>query len=185
MIPYIGKILAAFLEKVTGVSSSLAADHLFHICPPPIKTQVLPEDQARAFHHTTAQLLFLSRVCQDIHTTVAFLKTRAKQPDEDDWGKLKSVLKYLCCTCSLPLTLFADSLTSIVWYVDASHQTHDDCKGHRGSILTFGRGAFVQKVLQKVSSLVFMTNRSTSYGPISFLKHRVLKSLTILSIRTT
>jgi hypothetical protein len=25
--------------------------------------------------------------------------------------------------------------------VDASHQLHDDCKGHTGSILTFGRGA--------------------------------------------
>jgi hypothetical protein len=25
--------------------------------------------------------------------------------------------------------------------VDASHQTHDNCKGHRGSLLTFGKGA--------------------------------------------
>jgi hypothetical protein len=139
MIPYMGKILAAFPEKITGVSSSPAAD-LFNICPP-IETQFLPEDQAHAFHHTTAQLLFLARVCRDIQTTAAFLTTRAKQHDEDDWGNLKSVLKYLCCTCSLPLTLLADSLTSIVWYVNASHQTHDDCKEHAGSILTFGRGA--------------------------------------------
>jgi hypothetical protein len=140
MIPYIGKILAAFPEKITGVSSSPAADHLFQIRPS-IETQFLPEDQPRAFNHTTAQLLFLSRVCQDIQTTVAFLTTRVKQPDEDGWGKLKPVLKYLHCTYSLPLTLFADSLTSIVWYVDASHQTHDDCKGHTGSIITFGSGA--------------------------------------------
>jgi hypothetical protein len=139
MIPYIGKILAAFPEKITGVSSSPAADHLQ--IRPPTETRFLQEDQARAFHHTMAQLLFLSRVCRDIQTTVAFLTTRVKQPDEDDWGKLKLVLKYLRCTCSLPLTLFAGSLTSIVWYADASHQTHDDCKGHTGSILTFGRGA--------------------------------------------
>ena len=27
---------------------------------------------------------------------------------------------------------------NIVWYVGESHQTHDDCKGHTGAILTFG-----------------------------------------------
>jgi hypothetical protein len=72
---------------------------------------------------------------------VAFLTTRVQRPDEDDWGKLKRVLKYLRSTRSLCLTLFADSLTDIRWYVDASHLTHDNCKGHTGSILTFGKGA--------------------------------------------
>ncbi len=42
---------------------------------------------------------------------------------------------------------------------------------------------FLQKSLQKVSSLVSMTNWVTSNGPFSFLKHRVIKTLTILSIR--
>jgi hypothetical protein len=41
----------------------------------------------------------------------------------------------------LDLTLFEDSLTTLHWYIDASHQTHDDYKGHTGSILTFGKGA--------------------------------------------
>jgi hypothetical protein len=70
-----------------------------------------------------------------------FLTTRVKRPDEDDWGKLKRVLRYLLTTRRLCLTLFAESLSNIAWYVDASHQTHDDCKGHTGAILTFGRGA--------------------------------------------
>jgi hypothetical protein len=75
-------------------------------------------------------------------TTLAFLTTHVKQPDDgDDWGKRKRVLKYLLSTRSLRLTLSADSLTNIKWYVDALHQTHDDCKGHMGSLLTFGRGA--------------------------------------------
>jgi hypothetical protein len=88
---------------------------------------------------------------------VAILTTRVKQPDEDNWGKLKRVLKYHCCTYSHPFTLFADSLTSIVWYIDTSHQTHDDCKGHTGSILTFGRGTTTssstkQKLPSKIST---------------------------------
>jgi len=39
------------------------------------------------------------------------------------------------------ISLAKKSLSNIVWYIDASHQLHDDCKGHTGSILTFGRGA--------------------------------------------
>ena len=39
------------------------------------------------------------------------------------------------------LTLSADSISNIIWYIVASHQTHHDCKGHTGSILTFGHGA--------------------------------------------
>jgi hypothetical protein len=63
------------------------------------------------------------------------------QPDEDDWGKLKHVLAYLHSTRSLKLTLFAESLSIIRWYVDASHQTHEDCRSHTGAILTLGCGA--------------------------------------------
>jgi len=140
MIPYINKIIKAFPEKITGVQSTPASDHLFQVRPTS-EAKFLPEDQARAYHHTTAQLLFLSRVRRDIQTTVAFLTTRVKRPDEDDWGKLKRVLKYLHSTRLLKLTLRADSLSNIIWYVDASHQLHDDCKGHTGSILTFGKGA--------------------------------------------
>ncbi len=129
MIPYIDKIMTSFPEKITGVTSSPAADHLFQVRPL-TEAKLLPEEQAWAFHHTTAQLLFLSCVRQDIQTTVAFLTTRVKQPDEDDWGKLKRVLKYLRTTRTLRLTLFADSLANLCWYIDASHLTHDDCKGH-------------------------------------------------------
>ena len=140
MIPYIKKVNEAFPEKITGVQSTPAGDHLFQVRPAS-EAKFLPEEQARAFHHTTAQLLFLSRVRRDIQTTVAFLTTRVKQPDADDWGKLKRVLKYLWSTRFLRLTLSAESLSNIVWYVDASHHLHDDCKGHTGSILTFGHGA--------------------------------------------
>jgi len=43
-----------------------------------------------------AQLLFVTMRCRrDIQTAVAFLTTRVKEPDEDDWAKLKRVLKYL------------------------------------------------------------------------------------------
>jgi hypothetical protein len=90
MVPYIDKIIDAFPEKITGVTSIPAADHLFAVCPS-AEARLLPEDQARGFHHTTAQLLFLSWVCHDIQTCpVSFLMTRVKHSDEDDWGKQKT-----------------------------------------------------------------------------------------------
>ncbi len=137
MIPYLRKVLNDFPEKITGVSSTPAANHLSKIW----ESLELPETQAIAFHHTTAQLLFLSRTQHDIQTAIAFLTTRVKAPDEDNWGKLKRVIKYLNGTKNLKLHLLAESLSIIQWYVDASHQTHKDCKGHTGAFLTLGAGA--------------------------------------------
>ena len=63
-----------------------------------------------------AQLLFLScRARRDIQTAVSFLTTRVKAPDEDDWGKLKRVLRYLRGTLYLKLRLSVDNLTSSIW----------------------------------------------------------------------
>ena len=64
-----------------------------------------------------------------------------KNPDEDNWGKLKRVLKYLNGTRYLKLKLSVDSLTMLKWYVDGSHNVHWDCKGHGGAMFTLGKGA--------------------------------------------
>lgn len=56
------------------------------------------------FHSFTASLLFLSqRARRDIQTAVSFLTTRVKRPDEDDWLKLRRVLRYLKGTRRLKL----------------------------------------------------------------------------------
>ncbi len=57
-------------------------------------------------------------------------------------GKLKQILKYLNETRHLKLMLCADQMKFAVhWYVDGSHQIHDDCRGQTGSLVTFGKGA--------------------------------------------
>jgi hypothetical protein len=70
-----------------------------------------------------------------------FLTTRVKKPDEDDWGKLKRLLKYFKGTKHMKLTLSVDSLSTIRWWVDASYNVHDDCRGHTGAMMSLGRGA--------------------------------------------
>jgi len=110
------------------------------------------------FHHTVAQLLFMAtRARRDIQTAVAFLTTRVKNPDEDDWGKLKRVLKYLKRTRYLKLRLTVENMRMLKWYADGSHNVHWDCKGHRGTVFTLGKGA-TSSYSRKVKS---KTRRST------------------------
>ncbi len=77
----------------------------------------------------THQLLFAANQARrDIQTSVSFQATQVQAPAEDDWGKLKRVLKYLNGTRHLKLTLCAEQLKFAVhWYVGGSHQIHKDC----------------------------------------------------------
>ena len=70
----------------------------------------------------------------------AFL-TRVKNPGEDNWGKLKQVLKYLNGTKLLKLILTVENLGMLKWYVDGAHNVHWDCKGHEGAVFKLGKGA--------------------------------------------
>ena len=80
---------------------------------------------------------------RDIPSTVAFLTTRVKKPDEDDWMKLKSCFKYLKGTKIMNITIIIDLLSIAKWWVDTSYNTHDDCKGHIGAIMNLGEGSVI------------------------------------------
>jgi hypothetical protein len=141
MITYLKNVISDFPELITRKAATPAADHLFTISD---KKEVRPleKERALAFHHMVAQLLFMSmRARQDIQTAVAFLTTRVKSPDEEDWGKLRRVLKYPNRTKYLKLNLSVDDLGLIKWYVDTSHNVHWDCKGHGGAMFTLRKGA--------------------------------------------
>ena len=109
---------------ITRKSATPAADHLFRVRDAD-EAKYLPEEEAIAFHHTNAQLIFLSsRARRDIQTAVSFLTTRFKKHDKDYWGKLKRALKYLNGTRRLKLTLTIESMGVIKWFIDGSHNTH-------------------------------------------------------------
>jgi hypothetical protein len=145
MMGHLEKVFEDFPEEIGKPSSSPASEHLFQVRDPEETEKAgkfLSKEMTKQFHHSTAQLLFIStRVRRDIQTVVAFLTTRVKKPDEDDWGKLKRLLKYLKGTKHMKLTLSVDSLSTIRWWVDASYNVHDDCRGHTGAMMSLGRGA--------------------------------------------
>ena len=70
MIKYIKKIHDDLPEEIKSATATPAAEHLFDVREDN-KDKLLPEEQALAFHHTVAQLLFLSaRARPDTRTLV-------------------------------------------------------------------------------------------------------------------
>ena len=53
-----------------------------------------------------------------------FLTTRVKEPDEDDWAKLKHGLIYLKGTLYMKRHMTAGALNIIRWWLDASYGVH-------------------------------------------------------------
>jgi Reverse transcriptase (RNA-dependent DNA polymerase)/Zinc knuckle len=139
MQDYITKMLDELPPDMAGEAATPAAPYLFTVNETP---DLLPTNLADFFHHNVAKLLFLcKRARPDIQTAVAFLTTRVKAPDHDDYKKLGRVMKYLRATHSLDLTLEADDMRIMKWWVDGSYAIHPDMKSHTGGVLSFGKGA--------------------------------------------
>ena len=58
------------------------------------------------------------------------------------------MIKYLNGTNKKYLTMSADDLKLVKWYVEASFTVHPDLKNHTGAIMTMGHGA-MQSVSRK------------------------------------
>jgi hypothetical protein len=139
MKDYITKMLDEVPEDMNGEARTPASLHLFTIRDDPV---LLDEPTAELFHHFTAKLLFLSRRARpDIQTAVSFLTKRVKEPDEDDYKKLRRTMQYLRGSLDLLLTLEADDVRVIKWWVDASYAVHPDMKSHTGGTMSMGKGS--------------------------------------------
>jgi hypothetical protein len=141
MIDYMEKLLAdiiALLDEMGGEAPTPAANHLFVVNDNQTK---LDEQRAQFFHTYVAKTLFVcKRARPDLQTVVAFLCTRVKEPDEDDYKKLIRMLQFIRATKDDYLTLSANSLHNVRWWVDASYAVHPDMKSHTGGALSLGTG---------------------------------------------
>ena len=91
MTDFLKNILDDLPNKYQGRAITPAANHLFEFNK---TTRKLSEKDAHAFHTIVEKLLFLcNRARPGILTGVAFLTTRARDPDEDDDKKLSRILK--------------------------------------------------------------------------------------------
>jgi len=140
MIDYVNGMLDSLPDDMSGTAATPAGDHLFEVNNDnPTK---LDEETAQLFHHLVAKSLFLcKRARPDLQTAVAFLSTRVKEPDLDDYKKVKRMMEYLRDTRGLYLTLEAEDLHVIKWWIDASFAVHPDMKSHTGGCLSLGKGS--------------------------------------------
>ena len=157
MTNYVADMIEEFPVKMTKemTAETPASPKLFEIGN---EKKKLSKEKTESFHSCVAKGLYVSkRARPDIALAIAFLSTRVKAPNENDWSKLLRLIKYLNGTRNLKLTLSIDDLRVIKWYVDASFAVHADFKSHTGAVMTMGRGA-----MQTMSSKQKLNTRSST-----------------------
>ena len=172
MIDYIDEILTAFDKadpKGGGTKKTAAPENLFKVnedCeklgeyqPDNLFTvnedcEKLKPKRAVEFHNLVAKTLYATkRARPDTCTAIAFLTTRVRAPDTDDWAKLVHMMRYLRGTRTLPLILSANGSGIFKWWVDASFAVHPNMRGHSGGGLSLGRGfPVVSSTKQKLNT---------------------------------
>ena len=82
----------------------------------------------------------MKRSRPDVETNISFLCTLMKDPDINDWGKLRQVLQFLIQTIGDNCFIRDDNIYEVLTYVDALYATHNDIRGHTSGCMTFGLG---------------------------------------------
>jgi hypothetical protein len=99
-----------------------APEDLFKVDDSAVK---LGSVKAKVFHTIAAKALYVSKQARpDTSLVIAFLTMRVREPDEDDWRKLRHLIVYLKSNRELPLLLGALNTGVLHWYVDASFAVH-------------------------------------------------------------
>ena len=141
----------AIEKKGGGTKTSAAPLNLFRVDDDCDK---LGPEKAQMFHTLVAKTLYATkRARPDTCTAIAFLTTRVRAPDKDDWKKLVHLMRYIRGTRTLPLILSANRSGILKWWVDASFAVHPNLHGHSGGGLSMGRGfPIVSSTKQKLNT---------------------------------
>jgi hypothetical protein len=173
---YIDNVLDGRNKEETAETP--AAAYLFDIREDALK---LDMEQRKIFHSMVQRLLYLSkRIRMDILLAIAFLSTRVREPDEDDWKKLERVLKYLNHTREMTMTLgVKENTVKIYGSIDASFGTHLDGKSHSGMTVSLGVGTVLsmskkQTIVTKSSTEAEIVGVSDMLSPIIGLREFLL-----------
>ena len=93
------------------------------------------------FHHLAEKILFSTKQARsDTCTTILFLTTRLREPENDDWENLVHLMKYIIRTRNPPLTLSFNGSRILKLWIDGSFAVHPNMRGHTGVGLSTVRG---------------------------------------------
>jgi hypothetical protein len=138
MYDYVDGILEAFDDSVKKYD-----DGYLKVGKRRSKSSAAPnsDDAAASFHTIVAKVLYVTKQARpDTSLAIAFLTTRVRAPDTDDWEKLCHLMEYLRGDRDQPLILSGDTEGVLMWYVDASFAVHPNMRGHTGGCMIMGRG---------------------------------------------
>ena len=169
---YIENMIEEFPFEVKGNNTAPWNDTLFQVTQ---TAKRLDEETQAIFHTFVMKAMFLcKRARPDIKPGVCFLATRTHEPNDGDWNKLLKMMGFLKGTVNDVLTLEADDLQVLYWYIDAAFAVHPDMKSHTGMIFTMGKGAIVSSsTKQKVNS------RSSTEAELIATDDKISKIITI------
>ena len=154
MFDYVEEILNAFYKTEpsgAGTKTSAALENLFVVDE---DREKLTQDRVVQFHNLVVKILYATkRARPDTCTAIAFLTTRVRAPDFDDWVKLTHLMHYIRGTRALPLILSVNGSRIFKWWVDASFAVHPNMRGHSGGGFSMGRGfPIVGSTKQKINT---------------------------------
>ena len=117
-------------------------------------------------------MFLCKRARPDINMAIGFLSSRVKEPNENDCNKLLCVMGFLKATAEDLLTLEADDMQALYWFIDAAFAVHADMKSQTGAVFTMGKGAInSDSTKQKTNS------RSSTEAEINGVDDKISKVL--------
>ena len=132
------EVIEVFCEKIEGVVTSPAQNHLFFVDK---NAEQLDEKKSEIFHSVTAKLLYLvKRARPDLETLISFLTMRVSKSDVEDWKKFKRGLTYIMNTLDDRRIIGARTLSDLFTYIDSSYAVHMNMRGHTGGAISMGYG---------------------------------------------
>ncbi len=118
--------------------TSAAPDNLFVVNK---DCEKVSEAASVAFYTIVAKTLYVTkRARPDTSLAIAFLTTRVRALNTDDWEKLCHLMKYLRGDQDHPFILSGEHDGVLMWYLDAAFVVYPNMRGHTGGGLTMGHG---------------------------------------------
>ena len=133
MPKHIKGILEPAAEDMDVIVETPAANHLF--------TEreygyTLTGTQDDLFRNLVAKIFFVSfRSRPNLKTALAFLTTRVRNTDRDEYKKLTRIIRYIREMQVMNLTLEAESMGTILWWINAAYSVNLDLKVHSGGMI--------------------------------------------------
>ena len=168
MKSYLEEAIQTFGEDVSVGAATPANRNLF------IVNEALPSLETRKaeiFHHVVTKLLYVAKRARiDLQLAIAFLCTRVSKRTQEDWEKLRRLLKYVHKTIDLPRIIGVKDFSVLQTWVDASYATPLNMRSHTGAVLSLGHGI----INSKSSKQKIDTKSSTEaelVGASDFISH--------------